>query len=251
MMPLLVRPTHLNRLAVIYIRQSSPGQVALHVEGRERQYRLADRAGQLGWPGQRQLLIDDDQGLSGAYSYNRPGYQRLISLLALREVGIVLGLEVSRLARNCLDWYQLLELAAAFDVLIADEDGLYDPAAFNDRLLLGLKGTFSEVERYQIRARMQRGRLHKAQRGALVLPLPIGLERRLGSEEITLAADQAVATLYRAHLRPLRPTRLDPRRAPLPVPGATGGTPAGGGARFGQHGALGAAQLRRAIQYPH
>jgi DNA invertase Pin-like site-specific DNA recombinase len=138
---LLVRPTHLSRLAVIYIRQSSPEQVELHVEGRERQYRLADRAVALGWPSHRCLIIDDDQGLSGAYSFNRPGYQRLISMVALREVGLVLGLEVSRLARNCLDWYQLLELAAAFGVLIADEDGLYDPAAINDRLLLGLKGT--------------------------------------------------------------------------------------------------------------
>jgi DNA invertase Pin-like site-specific DNA recombinase len=150
MMPLPVRATHLNRLAVIYIRQSSPEQVELHVEGRERQYRLAERAEVLGWPSHRCLVIDDDQGLSAAYSFNRPGYQRLISLLALREVGIVLGLEVSRLARNCLDWYQLLELAAAFDVLIADEDGLYDPAEINDRLLLvwapvcqGLWGAFA------------------------------------------------------------------------------------------------------------
>jgi DNA invertase Pin-like site-specific DNA recombinase len=189
---LLVRPVHLSRLAVIYIRQSSPEQVERHVEGRERQYRLTERAAVLGWPEHRRLIIDDDQGLSGAYSFNRPGYQRLISLLALREVGIVLGLEVARLARNCLDWYQLLELAAAFDVLIADEDGLYDPGDFNDRLLLGLKGTFSEVERYQIRARLQRGRLHKAQRGALLLPLPIGFERRVGGEEIHLTADQAV-----------------------------------------------------------
>ncbi len=138
----------------------------------------------------------------------------------------MLGLEVSRLARNCLDWYQLLELAAAFDVLIADEDGLYDPAEINDRLLLGLKGTFSEVERYQIRARMQRGRLHKAQRGALRLPLPVGFERRVGSEDIHLTADQAVRhtierifALYaqlgsiRAVLRSLRRTGVEvPRR---------------------------------------
>lgn len=235
MTPMLVRPTHLSRLAVIYVRQSSPEQVALHVEGRERQYRLADRAEALGWPDHRRLIIDDDQGLSGAYSFNRPGYQRLISLLALREVGVVLGLEVSRLARNCLDWYPLLELAAAFDVLIADEDGLYDPAEINDRLLLGLKGTFSEVERYQIRARMQRGRLHKAQRGALLLPLPIGFERRLGSEDIHITADQAVRhaverifTLYaqlgsiRAVLRYLRRAGLEaPRRVVVRGLGST------------------------------
>lgn len=224
MTPMLVRPAHLSRLAVIYVRQSSPEQVELHVEGRERQYRLVDRAEALGWPSHRRLIIDDDQGLSGAYSFNRPGYQRLISMLALREVGVVLGLEVSRLARNCLDWYQLLELAAAFDVLIADEDGLYDPAEINDRLLLGLKGTFSEVERYQIRARMQRGRLHKAQRGALLLPLPIGFERRLGSTDIHITADQAVRhaierifALY-AQLGSIRAVLRYLRRAGLEVP---------------------------------
>jgi DNA invertase Pin-like site-specific DNA recombinase len=221
---LLVRPTHLSRLAVIYIRQSSPEQVELHVEGRERQYRLADRAVALGWPSHRCLIIDDDQGLSGAYSFNRPGYQRLISMVALREVGLVLGLEVSRLARNCLDWYQLLELAAAFGVLIADEDGLYDPAAINDRLLLGLKGTFSEVERYQIRARLQRGRLHKAQRGALLLPLPIGFERRLGGDEIFLTSDQAVRHAIErifalfAHLGSIRGVLRYLHRAHLEVP---------------------------------
>lgn len=221
---MLVRPAHLSRLAVIYIRQSSPEQVELHVEGRERQYRLAERAEALGWPSHRRLIIDDDQGLSGAYSFNRPGYQRLISLLALREVGLVLGLEVSRLARNCLDWYQLLELAAAFGVLIADEDGLYDPAEINDRLLLGLKGTFSEVERYQIRARLQRGRLHKAQRGALLLPLPIGFERRLGSDDIHITADQAVrhsiARLFAlfAQLGSIRAVLRYVRRAQLELP---------------------------------
>jgi DNA invertase Pin-like site-specific DNA recombinase len=109
-------------------------------------------------------VIDDDPGISGAQNSNRPGYQRLVSTLALRQVGIVFGLEVSRLARNCLDWYQLLEVAAAFNLLIGDEDGLYDPSDFNGQLLLGLKGTFSEIERYQITARMQRGRLNKARR---------------------------------------------------------------------------------------
>jgi len=120
----MVRAEHLGRLAVIYVRQSSPQQVEQHEESRQRQYQLTERAGRLGWPTQRQLVIDDDQGMSGAHSANRPGYQRLISLVALREVGLILGLEVSRLARNCLDWYQLLEIAAAFDVLIADEDSL-------------------------------------------------------------------------------------------------------------------------------
>ena len=120
MNPSTIQPSHLNRLAVVYVRQSTPVQVEQHPESRLRQYQLADRAKAFGWPAQRCLVIDDDLGLSGAQSSNRPGYQRLVSLLALREVGIVFGLEVSRLARNCLDWYQLLELAATFSVLIGD-----------------------------------------------------------------------------------------------------------------------------------
>ena len=147
MNPSAIQSAHLNRLAVVYVRQSTPLQVERHQESRLRQYQLTDRAKSFGWPAQRCLVIDDDLGISGAQSSNRPGYQRLVSMLALREVGIVFGLEVSRLARNCLDWYQLLELAAGFNVLIGDEDGLYDPSDFNDRLLLGLKGTFSEIER--------------------------------------------------------------------------------------------------------
>ncbi len=130
---------HRKRLAVVYIRQSSLYQVENHLESQQRQYQLTGRAQAFGWPGARCVVIDEDLGISGAQSFNRPGYQRLVSMVALREVGIVFGLEISRLARNSLDWYQLLELAAAFDVLIADEDGVYNPGEFNDRLLLGLK----------------------------------------------------------------------------------------------------------------
>ena len=187
-----VLPTHLKRQAIIYIRQSSPQQVEQHTESKKRQYQLAERAQDLGWSAAQCVVIDADLGLSGAQSHNRPGYQQLIASIALREVGIVLGLEVSRLARNSLDWYQLLELAAAFDVLIADEDGLYDPGDFNDRLLLGLKGTISEVELHQIRARMVRGRMSKAQRGELALPLPIGLEQDLLTGQPRLAVDEGV-----------------------------------------------------------
>ena len=187
-----LQPTHLGRLAVIYVRQSSPLQVERHQESQRRQYQLAERAQALGWPSQRCLVIDDDLGLSGAQSANRPGYQRLVSLVALREVGVIFGLEVSRLARNCLDWYQLLELAAAFAVLIGDEDGLYDPADFNDRLLLGLKGTFSEIERYQINARMQRGRLNKVRRGEYAVRLPVGFEYDALTGDLVLTPDQAV-----------------------------------------------------------
>jgi DNA invertase Pin-like site-specific DNA recombinase len=183
---------HLKRLAVIYIRQSSPYQVENHLESQKRQYQLTERAQYLGWPQTHCLVIDEDLGISGAQSFNRPGYQRLISMIALREVGLVLGLEVSRLARNSLDWYQLLELAAAFDVLIADEDGVYHPSDFNDRLLLGLKGTISEVELYQIKARMGRGRLNKAQRGDLLWNMPIGLEYDSLGGQIKLATDQSV-----------------------------------------------------------
>lgn len=187
-----VLETHLKRQAVVYIRQSSPQQVEQNKESQKRQYQLVERAQLLGWPVARCVVIDEDLGLSGAHSANRPGYQRLISMLALREVGIIFGLEVSRLARNSLDWYQLLELAAAFEVLIADEDGVYDPNDMNDRLLLGLKGTISEVELYQIRARMQRGRLNKAKRGDLALQLPVGLEWDAVTDKPRLAVDQRV-----------------------------------------------------------
>ena len=183
---------HRQRLAVIYVRQSSILQTEQHVEGRDRQYQLVDRAQRLGWPAARCLVIDEDMGISGAHSHNRPGYQRLISMIALREVGLVLGLDVSRLARNSLDWYQLLELAGAFDVLIADEDGVYHPGDFNDRLLLGLKGTMSEVELYQIRSRLVRGQLNKAKRGALIGRLPVGLELDPLTQTIRLAVDQRV-----------------------------------------------------------
>lgn len=187
-----VQLNHVQRQAVIYVRQSSPQAVEQHLESQKRQYQLVERAQALGWPAAQCVVIDDDLGISGAQSHNRPGYQHLIAQIALREVGIVLGLEVSRLARNSLDWYQLLELAAAFDVLIADEDGVYDPGDFNDRLLLGLKGTISEVELYQIRARMVRGKLNKAQRGELAFPLAVGLDWDPVTQRARLAVDQAV-----------------------------------------------------------
>ena len=192
MNPTQVLETHLERLAVVYIRQSSVYQVEHNLESQKRQYQLVDRAHALGWLPDHCLTIDDDLGLSGAQSYNRPGYQRLISMLALREVGIVFGLEVSRLARNSLDWYQLLELAAAFNVLIADEDGIYNPGEFNDRLLLGLKGTISEVELYQIRSRMVRGRLNKVKRGELNWVTPVGLECDPETKQLRLSADESV-----------------------------------------------------------
>lgn len=187
-----ITPAHLKRQAVVYIRQSSMLQVEKHQESQQRQYELQTTAQGLGWPAAQCVVIDDDLGISGAQSHNRPGYQKLISKIALGEVGLVLGLEVSRLARNSLDWYQLLELAAVFDVLIADEEGVYDPSEFNDRLLLGLKGTISEVELYQIRTRLNRGRLHKAQRGDLQLSLPVGMDWDEQTQKPRLAVDQGV-----------------------------------------------------------
>ena len=187
-----ITPKHLARQAIIYVRQSTLRQVRFHQESQKRQYQLQERVQALGWTAAQCVVIDDDLGISGAQSHNRPGYQKLISQIALREVGIVLGLEVSRLARNSLDWYQLLELAAAFDVLIADEDGIYDASEFNDRLLLGLKGTISEVELYQIKARLQRGRLHKAKRGQLPLRTPIGLIWDKASKKPRLSVDARI-----------------------------------------------------------
>jgi DNA invertase Pin-like site-specific DNA recombinase len=121
-----VRKKHLERKAVIYIRQSSLHQVEEHIEGQRRQYQQVELAQSLGWSQTQCEIIDDDQAISASQSYNRPGYQRLVSMVAMCEVGLIVGLEVGRLARNCLDWYQLLQIAAVFDVLVADEDGVYD-----------------------------------------------------------------------------------------------------------------------------
>lgn len=219
-----IQVTHQQRQAVIYVRQSSLQQVEQNRESQRRQYQLVDRAQALGWPAARCLVIDDDLGISAAHSANRPGYQRLVSMVALREVGLVLGLEVSRLARNSLDCYQLLELAAAFDVLIADEDGVYNPNEFNDRLLLGLKGTLSEVELYQIRARLERGRINKARRGELIGILPVGFDYDPAEQAIRLSADQSVrhalAHVFRLfrQLRSVRAVLGELRRNALELP---------------------------------
>lgn len=166
---------HLRRDAFLYIRQSTLRQVHENTESTQRQYALRDRALALGWPADRIHTIDEDIGLSGAHAENRDGFQHLVSEVALGHAGIVLGLEVSRLARNNADWQRLLELCAMSGALISDEDGVYDPAHFNDRLLLGLKGTMSEAELHILKARLQGGMRNKARRGELQLPLPIGL----------------------------------------------------------------------------
>lgn len=169
-----VTRSHLQRTAYLYIRQSSMYQATYNQESTARQYRFRERAAALGWPSDRILVIDEDQGQSGGSAADRTGFQRLTADVGLGKVGIVLSLEVSRLARNCADWHRLLEICALTDTLIADEDGLYDPNQFNDRLILGLRGTMSEAELHFLRARLQGGKLNKARRGELKLMLPPG-----------------------------------------------------------------------------
>src|SRR5580658_4404595 len=170
-----IKPSHTARASYIYVRQSSPSQVEHNRESTARQYALGDRAQQLGWPKDNIVIIDDDLGLSGATTNRRSGFARMISEVALGHVGMILGLEVSRLARNNADWYRLLELCGLTDTLIGDNDGVYHPALFNDRLLLGLKGTMSEAELHIIRARLDGGIRNKAARGELRRGLPVGL----------------------------------------------------------------------------
>jgi DNA invertase Pin-like site-specific DNA recombinase len=168
-----VTAAHLTRDAYLYVRQSTIRQVFENTESTTRQYALRERAVALGWPVERVHVIDSDLGQSGATA-DREGFQRLVTEVGLGRAGIVLGLEVSRLARNSTDWHRLLELCALSDTLILDEDGVYDPAHFNDRLLLGLKGTMSEAELHVLRARLRGGILSKAKRGELRGPIPIG-----------------------------------------------------------------------------
>ncbi len=169
-----VTSDHLRRQAYLYVRQSSLQQVHDHRESTARQYDLKRRAHALGWPSEQIVVIDEDLGLSGASSVERNGFQRLVAEVGLGRVGLVMGLEVSRLARNSTDWHRLLEICALAETLILDEDGIYDPSHFNDRLLLGLKGTMSEAELHVLRARLLGGQLNKARRGELWMRPPIG-----------------------------------------------------------------------------
>ncbi|MGB9113363.1 MAG: recombinase family protein [Acidimicrobiales bacterium] len=166
---------HLSRIAFLYVRQSTLRQVLNNTESSKRQYALRQRAIALGWSSAQVVVIDTDQGQSGASAADREGFQRLVGEVGMGHAGIVLGLEVSRLARNSADWHRLLEICSLTDTLILDEDGLYDPSDFNDRLLLGMKGTMSEAELHFITARLRGGQLSKARRGELPLPLPVGL----------------------------------------------------------------------------
>src|SRR5260370_19314417 len=170
-----VTAEHLKRTAYLYIRQSTLRQVDENTESTQRQYALRRRAVVVGWPEERIVVSDEDQGRSGASMSGREGFQRLVAEVGLGKAGIVMGLEVSRLARNCADSHRLLEICGLTHCLILDEDGLYDPGHYNDRLLLGLKGTMSEAELHGLKARVIGGVLSKAQRGELRTLLPLGL----------------------------------------------------------------------------
>jgi DNA invertase Pin-like site-specific DNA recombinase len=169
-----VNAGHLKRNAYLYIRQSTPRQVLENTESTKRQYALQQRALSLGWHPDRIVVLDGDLGQSGSSAIDREGFQKLVAEVGMGRAGLVIGIEVSRLARNCSDWHRLLEICGFSDTLILDEDGLYNPADFNDRLLLGLKGTMSEAELHVIQARTRGALLSKARRGELHLPLPVG-----------------------------------------------------------------------------
>ena len=191
-----VQSWHRDRLAVVYVRQSTTAQVHDHQESTRLQYGLVERALALGWARSRVLVIDEDLGQSASGIDARAGFARLVSEVGLDHVGIVLGIEMSRLARSGREWHQLLELCALSGALLGDLDGVYDPAEHNDRLLLGLKGTISEAELHLIKQRMWSGRIAKARRGELAVPLPIGFVRR-PSGEVVLDPDEQVQAVVR------------------------------------------------------
>jgi DNA invertase Pin-like site-specific DNA recombinase len=190
-----IQSTHRDRWAVVYVRQSTLQQVARHQESTRLQYGLVERALSLGWSRSHVQVIDDDLGKSGATAEGRPGFQRLVAAVSLEQVGIVLGIEMSRLARSCRDWHQLLEVCALFGTLIGDLDGVYDPRDYNDRLLLGLKGTMSEAELHVLKQRMQAGKRAKAERGELGLRLPMGYVQRPSGEVVKDPDAGAQATI--------------------------------------------------------
>ncbi|MGW5250705.1 recombinase family protein [Streptomyces sp. NPDC004129] len=191
-----VQGRHRDGLAVVYVRQSSKQQVLDHGESTRLQYGLVERAVALGWARSRVLVIDEDLGRSAAGAQDRPGFQRLVTEITMGHVGLVLGIEMSRLARAGRDWHQLIELCSLARTLLADTDGVYDPNEYNDRLLLGLKGTMSEVELHLIKQRMASGRLAKAARGELAVPLPAGYVRK-PSGEAAFDPDEQVQSVVR------------------------------------------------------
>lgn len=224
-----VTANHLVRKAYLYIRQSTLRQVADNQESTRRQYALRDRAIALGWAQEQIDVIDCDLGLSGATTDQRQGFKKLVAEVGMGHAGIVLGLEVSRLARNCTDWHRLLEICALTDTLILDEDGLYDPTQYNDRLLLGLKGTLSEAELHMLRARMRGGLLAKARRGELRIGLPVGLVYD-EQGKVVLHPDMQVRCTLELFFRTFHRTgtacatvkHFTEERTPFPAPAKTG-----------------------------
>ncbi len=193
-----IRASHLQRRALVYVRQSSPSQVEHNRESTRRQYALAERARDLGWHRDHIAIVDEDLGLSGATAEGRSGFARMTAEVALGQIGLLLGLEVSRLARNNSDWYRLLDLCGLTDTLIGDADGIYHPGLFNDRLVLGLKGTMSEAELHILRARLDGGIRNKAARGELYRGQPVGFVRGETDAEILIDPDEAVQGAIRA-----------------------------------------------------
>ena len=192
---------HLCRMAIVYVRQSTQQQVLEHRESTARQYALADRAVALGWPSAAVEVIDEDQGRSGSSAEGRNGFQRLLAEVSSDRVGLILGLEMSRLARSCKDWHALLEVCSIYRTLLADTDGLYDPSQYNDRLLLGLKGTMSEAELHILKSRLQQGMWNKAERGEVLNHPPIGYVRsaraRDGAGDYVIDPDEQAQAVVR------------------------------------------------------
>jgi len=221
--PGVVTSSQQARLAYVYVRQSSLGQVTRHGESTDLQYRLVERAVALGWPRDRIHVIDEDLGQSGASAEQRTGFQHLIAEISLARVGIVLSWDASRLARNNRDWYHLLELCGLFGTLLADGERLYDPSTYHDRLLLGLSGMMSEAELHQLKRRLQAGAQHKAARGELALPLPVGFVR-WPDGSVTLDPDEEVQARVRlvfakfAELGSAKAVVRYCRQAGLPLP---------------------------------
>ncbi|WP_241757675.1 recombinase family protein [Streptomyces sp. WAC00263] len=223
-----VTADQLRRGAYLYVRQSSLKQVVNNTESTQRQYALRGRAIALGWDEGQITVIDTDQGQSGASAAGRDGFQHLVSEVSLGRAGIVLGLEVSRLARNSTDWHRLLEICALTGTLILDEDGLYDPRSFNDRLVLGLKGTMSEAELHLLKARLRGGQLSKARRGELKQALPSAMSTIFWTGSSRTPTWRSVAPSSgssRCSRRPARPARSSSPSPPTSCPSPPGSAP--------------------------
>jgi DNA invertase Pin-like site-specific DNA recombinase len=207
-----IQPHHHQKMAYVYLRQSTMGQVRHHQESTARQYALKDRALSLGWQNDQIRLLDRDLGLSGTQTNNREDFKTLVADVSLEKVGAVFALEASRLSRSCSDWHRMLEICALTGTLLVDEDGCYDPADFNDQLLLGLKGTMSQAELHFIRARLQGGKRNKARRGELRFLLPVGYVYGEEPGSVLIDPDQEVSQRSRTNFRTVPPNRQRLRR---------------------------------------